>query len=203
MQSESKGTKTIGRRGARSISKAQASNRKTAHEQVDAIFQQWQTERPDINPTPVHIYGLIGQIHLQATAFINDVLEPLGLVRGTFDVLTALRRAGAPYALTPKQLATSLLLSGAGLTSRLNRLEALHFIARLPEPSDRRTLKIQLTTTGEAVINEAIPRVFEAQWLRLRPLGTDYQTRLIEDLARFADVISAFDAPAGSLDGSA
>jgi DNA-binding MarR family transcriptional regulator len=195
MQSESKGTKTIGRRAARSISKAQTSNRRTAREQVDAIFQQWQTERPDINATPVHIYGLIGQIHLQATAFINDVLEPLGLVRGTFDVLTTLRRAGAPYALTPKQLATSLLLSGAGLTSRLNRLEALHLIARLPEPSDRRTLKIQLTTIGEALINEAIPRVFEAQWLRLRPLGADYQARLIEDLARFADAISAFDDP--------
>jgi DNA-binding MarR family transcriptional regulator len=192
MTSESKGTK---RRAARSISKAQAVNRRTAHEQVDAIFQQWQTERPDINATPVHIYGLIGQIHLQATAFINDALAPLGLVRGTFDVLTALRRAGAPYALTPKQLATSLLLSGAGLTSRLNRLEALHFIARLPEPNDRRTVRIQLTTIGEALINEAIPRVFEAQWLRLRPLGTDNQARLIEDLARFADAISAFDDP--------
>jgi DNA-binding MarR family transcriptional regulator len=186
-----KGTKG---RAARSISKPHAVNRRTAHEQVDAIFQQWQAERPDINATPVHIYGLIGQIHLQATAFINDALAPLGLVRGTFDVLTALRRAGAPYALTPKQLAASLLLSGAGLTSRLNRLEALHFIARLPEPSDRRTLRIQLTTIGEALINEAIPRVFEAQWLRLRPLGADNQSRLTEDLTRFADAISAFDS---------
>jgi DNA-binding MarR family transcriptional regulator len=195
MTSEGKGMNAVGRRAARSISNTPAVNRRTAHELVDTIFQQWQMERPDINATPVHIYGLIGQIHLQATAFINEVLEPLGLVRGTFDVLTALRRAGAPYALTPKQLATSLLLSGAGLTSRLNRLEALHFIARLPEPSDRRTVRVQLTTIGEALINEAIPRVFEAQWLRLRPLGADNQSRLIEDLARFADVISAFDGP--------
>jgi DNA-binding MarR family transcriptional regulator len=193
MTSEGKGTKTIGRRAARSGSNRPPVNRRTAHEQVDAIFKQWQTERPDINAIPVHVYGLIGQIHLQATAFINEVLEPLGLARGTFDVLTALRRAGAPYALTPKQLATSLLLSGAGLTSRLNRLEALHFIARLPEPSDRRTVRVQLTTIGEALINEAIPRVFEAQWLRLRPLGADNQSRLIEDLSRFADAISAFD----------
>jgi DNA-binding MarR family transcriptional regulator len=195
MTSEGKGMKAVGRRAARSIPNTPPVNRRTAHELVDAIFQQWQTERPDINATPVHIYGLIGQIHLQATAFINKVLEPLGLVRGTFDVLTALRRAGAPYALTPKQLATSLLLSGAGLTSRLNRLEALHFIARLPEPSDRRTVRVQLTTTGEALINEAIPRVFEAQWLRLRLLGADHQSRLTEDLARFADVISAVDGP--------
>jgi DNA-binding MarR family transcriptional regulator len=63
--------------------------------------------------------------HLQATAFINKALAPLGLVRGTFDVLTALRRNGAPYSLRPKQLATALLLSGAGLASHIDQLEAL------------------------------------------------------------------------------
>ena len=96
-------------------------------------------------------------------------LQPYGLYRGTFDVLTALRRAGEPYLLTPKQLSTSLLLSGAGLSSRLNSLEALHLIAQLPEPDDRRTVRIQLTA-GERRVNEVIPLVFEAQWARLLPL---------------------------------
>src|SRR6201994_2827074 len=141
---------------------ATATERRSASEKVDAIFKQWQTERPDIDPSPVHIYGLICQLYLQTTAFINEVLQPYGLYRGTFDVLTALRRAGTPYLLTPKQLSTSLLLSGAGLTSRLNSLEALHLIARLPEPDDRRTLRIQLTAAGEALVNEVIPIVFDA-----------------------------------------
>jgi hypothetical protein len=79
-----------------------------ARRRVDEIFRQWQAERPDIDPVPVHIYGLIGRIHLQSTAFIDDVLAPYGLVRGTFDVLTALRRAGAPFSLTPKELSRSL-----------------------------------------------------------------------------------------------
>ncbi len=177
----------------RSEKKQRTSGRRSAHEQVDAIFAQWRAERPDIDATPVRIYGLVGQIHLQATAFINKALEPLGLVRGTFDVLTALRRAGAPYALTPRQLATSLLLSGAGLASRINQLEALHFVARLPEPTDRRTVKIQLTVAGEAVINTAIPIVFEAQWRRLRPLGVAELATLAGGLAHFADVIAEMD----------
>lgn len=162
-----------------------------ARQRVDDIFRQWQAERPDIDPVPVHIYGLIGRIHIQSTAFIDEVLAPLSLVRGTFDVLTALRRAGAPYSLTPKELAESLLLSGAGLNSRINKLEALHYIARLPEPSDRRTIRIQLTTAGETVINQAIPAVFEAQWSRLKPLGTEALKRLVDELMRFADVIDA------------
>jgi DNA-binding MarR family transcriptional regulator len=172
---------------ARRIAKARA-----AREQVDAIFSQWQAERPDIDTSPVHVYGLIGRIQMQCTAFIEEALLPFGLTRGTFDVLTALRRAGAPYCLPPKQIAQSLLLSGAGLTSRLNKLESQNLLARLPEPNDRRTLRVQLTALGEAVINDAIPVVFEVQRSRLMPLGSDGQRHLVEQLTRFAEVIDGW-----------
>jgi DNA-binding MarR family transcriptional regulator len=170
---------------------------RVARELVDAIFAQWQAERPDIDASPVHVYGLIGRIQIQCTAFIDAVLEPFGLTRGTFDVLTALRRAGAPYCLSPKQIAQSLLLSGAGLTSRLNKLEAQNFLARLPEPNDRRTLRVQLTAAGEIVINDAIPRVFEAQRSRLLLLGAEGQKRLVQELSRFAEVIDTW--PSGGM----
>jgi DNA-binding MarR family transcriptional regulator len=163
--------------------------RAAMREQVDAIFSQWQAERPDIDPGPVHVYGLIGRIQMQCTALIDEALLPFSLTRGTYDVLTALRRAGAPYSLSPKQIAQSLLLSGAGLTSRLNKLEAQNYLARLPEPNDRRTLRVQLTAAGEAVINEAIPRVFEVQRGLLLPLGPAGQQRLLSELMRFADAI--------------
>jgi DNA-binding MarR family transcriptional regulator len=172
---------------------ATAAERRSASDKVDAIFRQWQAERPDIDPSPVHVYGLICELYLQTTAFINEVLKPYGLYRGTFDVLTALRRAGAPYLLSPKQLSKSLLLSGAGLTSRLNSLEALHLIARLPEPDDRRTVRIQLTAAGEALVNEVIPIVFDAQWARLLPLGEDSRKRLATELKRFADAVASID----------
>ena len=167
---------------------------RAARDQVDAIFAQWQTERPDIDPSPVHIYGLIGRIQLLCTAFIEEALAPFELSRGTFDVMTALRRAGAPYRLTPKQLTQGLLLSGAGLTSRLNKLESQNLIARLPEPSDRRTLQVQLTALGETVINDAIPLVFEAQRSRLALLGADGQKHLVDELTRFAEVIDTWPA---------
>jgi DNA-binding MarR family transcriptional regulator len=169
-----------------------AAKGRAARELVDAIFSQWQAERPDIDASPVHVYGLIGRIQMQCTAFIDEVLAPLGLTRGTFDVLTALRRAGAPYCLSPKQIAQSLLLSGAGLTSRLNKLESRNLLARLPEPNDRRTLRVQLTAAGEIVINEAIPLVFEAQRSRLLPLGQDGQQRLVRELTRFAEVVDGW-----------
>jgi DNA-binding MarR family transcriptional regulator len=156
-------------------------------EKIDTIFRQWRTERPDIDASPVHIYGLICELYLQSTAFINEILAPYDLYRGTFDALTALRRAGAPYSLTPKQLTKSLMLSAAGLTSRLDRLEAMKLIARLPEPSDRRTLRITLTSTGKALVDKLLPLMFEEQRRRLEPLGQRRQKRLAVELKVFAD----------------
>jgi DNA-binding MarR family transcriptional regulator len=179
--------------GAKSRAKTKRGPAKgTAREKVEQIFKQWQTERPDINPDPVRIYGLIGRIQTEATACIDEVLAPFKLVRGTFDVLTALRRAGGPYCLSPKELAQFLLMSGAGLNSRLNKLERLHYIARLPEPADRRSLRIQLTVAGEAAINDAIPRVFEVQWKLLSALSNEDRSALAEGLARFADTINSY-----------
>lgn len=131
---------------------------------------------------------------MEATALINEALTPLELNRGLYDVLTALRRAGAPYALTPKELSKSLLLSGAGLTSRLHALEAKRLIARLPEPSDRRTVRIQLTSYGESVINEAIPMVFDVQRRCLDPLGEDGRERLIQELRKLAEALQTTEA---------
>src|SRR5215813_4017839 len=125
--------KTKTQRPARAAKEEQA--RDNGREGVEAIYRQWQTQRPDIDPYPVLIYGPISRIQSDFTARIDKVLEPYELVRGTFDVLTALRRAGSPYCLSPKKLTEHLVLSGAGLNGRLNILERLGYIARLPEPN--------------------------------------------------------------------
>jgi DNA-binding MarR family transcriptional regulator len=135
-----------------------------AADSIETIFHQWQVERPDIDPEPVLIYGPISRIQATVTGRIDDILAPYKLVRGTFDVLTALRRAGSPYRLSPKELAQHLVLSGAGLNGRLNVLERLGHIARQPEPNDRRTLRIQLTSSGQKIVNKLTPRLFDLQW---------------------------------------
>jgi DNA-binding MarR family transcriptional regulator len=89
-----------------------------------------------------------------------------------------------------------LLLTAAGLTSRLNALEERHLIARLPEPDDRRTVRIQLTAAGEALVNTVIPVVFDAQWARLHRLSEPIRQQLAVELKRFADVVGEMDPDA-------
>lgn len=169
---------------------AQRSNESSARVPVEAIVEQWQRERPDLDPAPMRLFGVLAQAHLLTTPYINRVVAERGLVRGTFDVLSALRRAGPPYSLAPKQLAESLMLSGAGTTSRLDRLEELNLIARLPEPNDRRSLKIQLTQKGVKLIDEIIPEIVEAQWRLVSNLGAHDAALLIELLQRLIKTMS-------------
>jgi DNA-binding MarR family transcriptional regulator len=77
------------------------------------------------------------------------------------------------------------------MTSRMDRLEAQHLIARLPEPSDRRSIKIQLTQRGVKLIDEIIPRVVAAQWAVAEALGLDQTNRLTELLGALTDTLSA------------
>jgi DNA-binding MarR family transcriptional regulator len=156
---------------------------------VNQIVEQWQRERPDLDPAPMRLFGALAQAHLLTTPYINRVIARHGLARGTFDVLSALRRAGPPFSLTPTQLAESLMLSGAGMTSRLDRLEALHLVARLPEPNDRRSLKIQLTQKGVKLIDEVIPKIIAAQWQLVSALGTPDTTTLIDLLQRLTETL--------------
>lgn len=158
---------------------------------VNQIIEQWQRERPDLDPAPMRLFGALAQAHMLTTPYINRVIARHGLVRGTFDVLSALRRAGLPFSLTPKQLAESLMLSGAGMTSRLDRLEQLHLVARLPEPNDRRSLKIQLTQKGVKLIDEVIPQIVAAQWQLVSALGDRDTATLVELLHRLTETLFA------------
>jgi DNA-binding MarR family transcriptional regulator len=157
---------------------------------INTIVSQWQRERPDIDSTPMLLFGLIAHTQAVTTNFINDVLEKWHISRSSFDVLATLRRAGAPYCLTPKQLSQSLMLSGAGMTSRLDRLEELLLVARLPDANDRRSVNIQLTDRGVRLVNEMIPDFVAAQRAAISKLNARERDDLIRLLKRFAQLLT-------------
>lgn len=132
-------------------------------ETVPAIIEQWNRERPDLDFQPMLVFATLARTYLTITKSIDDLVEERGLARGMFDVLATLRRSGTPYSLTPKQLSGSLLLSGAGMTNRLDRLEDLKLIVRKPQTGDRRSLQIQLTEKGLYFIDKILPDVLALQ----------------------------------------
>jgi DNA-binding MarR family transcriptional regulator len=123
---------------------------------VDEILAQWRTERPDLNVAAFGLYGrLFRLVHLSDGALAKG-LAPYGLQPGWFDLLAALRRAGAPYELNPTRLMRATLLSSSGMTKRLDRMEEAGLIERRPDPHDRRGTLVRLTRRGKRVIDRAV-----------------------------------------------
>ncbi|NKY50803.1 MarR family transcriptional regulator [Nocardia vermiculata] len=123
---------------------------------VDVIVRQWERERPDLDLTAMAVIGRLGRMHMLATRAIEAVFTAHGLQRGEFDVLAALRRSGEPFELTPSVLADTLMLSRAGMTGRLDRLESAGLVRRIADPADRRAIRVGLTAAGRTRVDEVV-----------------------------------------------
>ncbi|MFJ2663261.1 MarR family winged helix-turn-helix transcriptional regulator [Nocardia fluminea] len=123
---------------------------------VDAITAQWQRERPDLQLEAMAVFGRLGRLLTVATARIESVFTAHGLQRGEFDVLAALRRSGSPFELNPSVLADTLMLSRAGMTGRIDRLEGAGLVRRIADREDRRAVRVALTQQGRALVDTVV-----------------------------------------------
>lgn len=123
---------------------------------VDLILEQWATERPDLDASPM---GVVGRTTRLAAAWERTIAATLAthdLQRDEFDVLATLRRHGSPHRLTPTQLRASMMVTSATTTHRLDKLEQRGLIQRLPDPADRRGVLVSLTEDGRALVDRAV-----------------------------------------------
>jgi DNA-binding MarR family transcriptional regulator len=123
---------------------------------VDRIVEQWRHERPDLELDAMAVIGRLGRLLTVAQREIEAVFLAHGLRRGEFDVLAALRRSGEPFELNPSVLADTLMLSRAGMTGRLDRLESAGFVRRIADAEDRRAVRVALTDAGRTLIDTVV-----------------------------------------------
>lgn len=147
----------------RTVPTGQETKRGDVQESVPTIIAQWHREKPEFDTGPMALFGALARAFLLTSPVIEKFMAKHGVARGMFDVLAALRRAGSPYRLQPSKLSKSLMLSGAGMTNRLDRLEVMRLIVRRPEPKDRRSVRIQLTPKGLQLVEKLIPRLVEIE----------------------------------------
>jgi DNA-binding MarR family transcriptional regulator len=153
---------------------------------VETVLDQWRAARPELDLGPLGLFAALAHAYWLTAPEIERLMGTYNLTRGMFDVLTTLRRAGPPYTLAPKLLGQSLLLSGAGITNRLDRLEKFKLVKRLPEPLDRRGLKIELTPKGLKLVDEILPQLIGFE----RKLAMGLSKKKAADLMRLLDEFS-------------
>ena len=123
---------------------------------VDIILGQWHKERPDLDVSPM---GPIGRIRRCSTLLqrkMDATFAEFGMTSWEFDVLATLRRSGSPYCLAPTALFSSLMITSGTMTHRLKGLEAKGWIERRPSSSDARSMLVQLSDAGFALIDQAV-----------------------------------------------
>jgi DNA-binding MarR family transcriptional regulator len=106
---------------------------------------------PDLDYDVEGIVERIQGLEKRFKRALEGTLEEHGLLLGEWRVLGALRNESTPGYCSPGWLASELELSSGAMTNRLDKLEAAGFIRRVPDPNDRRGVRIELTDQGGQV----------------------------------------------------
>jgi DNA-binding MarR family transcriptional regulator len=126
---------------------------------TDRLLGAWKEAQPDFDLEPLKVTGRLSRIGPLLARRQEAVFSRFGLNRGEAGMLSALRIARPAHRLSPTRLARGLMLSSAGVTSRIDRLERRGFVRRLPDPDDRRGVIVELTDEGVKAVDAAVDAV--------------------------------------------
>jgi len=130
---------------------------------VDAILAQWRRERPELDVAPMGLFGRLVRLTTHLRREIEHTLARHGLTASSFDILATLRRAGAPYRLSPGDLLATAMVTSGTMTNRIDQLEKIGLVERLPNPEDGRGVLVALTAAGLERVEAAVTAHVETQ----------------------------------------
>ena len=127
----------------------------TERDHVDRFLETIGGELPGLDLTVEGIVDRIMGLGRRIRRMMEETLTERALTWGEYKVLGLLKQAGPPYRRSPGYLAVHAELSSGAMTNRLDGLEAAGLIRRLPDPSDRRGIQVELTAAGHAAYEDS------------------------------------------------
>lgn len=147
-------------------------------DEVDRIVGAWNTQRPDLDFSPLEVLSRMDRLSRQLDRARREVFHRSDIEPWEWDVLSALRRAGAPFTLSPKQLLQQTLVTSGTMTNRIDRLVGRRFVRREADPGDGRSILVILTDDGKVRADAAITRLVDAEAEMLHALPRADRERL-------------------------
>src|SRR6476619_5161809 len=145
---------------------------------TDRVLSGWEETRPDLSVGALQVTARLSRIGPLLARRQEEVFDRFSLSRGEVGALSALRISGPPYRLSPTRLAKGLMLSSAGITSRIDRLERRGLVRRLDDPDDRRGVIIELTDEGLGAVDSAVAALTVSDRQLLARLEPDESAQL-------------------------
>ncbi len=159
-------------------------------DEVDRLVAAWERERPGLDAAPLQVLSRVSRLAHHLERARADAFAATELVLWEFDVLAALRRAGAPHELSPSALAAATLVTSGTMTTRLDRLSARGLVERRPDPTDRRGVIVRLTDGGARKVDAALADLLARERGLLEVLGPAEGEQLAALLRR---LLAAFE----------
>lgn len=160
-------------------------------DEVDRLVAAWRAERPELDVEPLHVLSRVSRLARHLDRARRAAFTEHGLESWEFDVLSALRRSGPPYELSPGRLLRATLVTSGTMTNRIDRLEAAGLVRRRPDPQDRRGVLVRLTDDGRARVDAALDDLLRRERDLLAGLDVG-ERRALADLLR--RLLAPFDA---------
>jgi DNA-binding MarR family transcriptional regulator len=153
-------------------------------DEVDRIVAAWQRERPDLDFAPLDVLSRVDRLARRLDRARRQAFDTGGMEPWEFDVLSALRRAGAPYESSPKVLLQQTLVTSGTMTNRVDRLASRGLVARRTDPRDGRGILVSLTGAGRQAVDAAIADLLRAERAILAGVSDAEQDQLAGLLRR-------------------
>ena len=166
-----------------------------SEDEVARIVAAWRRERPDLDVRPLEVLSRVSRLARHLDIARRKAFAASELESWEFDVLSALRRQGAPYQLSPGKLLKETLVTSGTMTNRIDRLVKKGLVERLPLPGDRRGVLVRLRTAGQQRVDAALSDLLAREEEILAALGDESQGELAELLRQ---VLVPFDAEPGA-----
>jgi DNA-binding MarR family transcriptional regulator len=131
---------------------------------------------------------LIGRVRAE---FVNSLEHEMARqgVELNFSQFVALKLLGHEQPMTPVELARALHYNPGALTRLLDKLEQRGYLRRVPDPVDRRALRLELTVRGKSLRKRVIGycdavagRMFASTTSREREQLHAILTRVLHDI---------------------
>ena len=129
----------------------------------------WRENRPDVDAAANPVFSRLAVLARQLSAFHEGVLKPDGVSTTDYQLLATLWVRGPQ---TPKSLNRLQMMTTAGLTNALDRLQRSGWVRRRPNPADARSVVIELTADGSRFAE------------RLSLIEMDRQSRVLASMSR-------------------
>lgn len=155
--------------------------------EVDRIIAAWRMEVPELDVAPLAVFSRVSRLARHLERARRAAFADLELDVWEFDVLSALRRAGDPYELSPGALVEQTLSTSGTMTNRIDRLVARGFVERLPNETDGRGVRVRLTGAGHEVAEAAMTGLVAQERAMLQGMPAGDQQRLATLLQRLLE----------------